>query len=318
MTFNRGKENNLDENLSEFDYPEWMLERFKQFIPNYKDMLKRIENKYQKYIRVNTIKINSFHLYDLLKDKGIQLEKTSLSYVFKVKNSSNIGSTIEYLSGFYYIQDISSCFAVEAMDLAKNQMVLDMCSAPGGKTTLIAQKMSNTGIIIALEPNKSRLNALTFNLSRCGIYNTCILNIKGEDFKTDIGFDKILLDAPCSCEGIIFKDPRRKNSHSLSDIKECSNKQKTLLEAALNLLKPNGTIIYSTCSFAPEENECVIDELYNNQKYNFSIEPLDFGLEGLQAYSKKVFTKDMKNARRFYPHIHDTIGFFIAKLRKHG
>jgi tRNA (cytosine40_48-C5)-methyltransferase len=219
------------------------------------------------------------------------------------------------LLGYYYIQDLSSCMAVDALDVAPGQLVLDVAAAPGGKTTFMAQKMNNSGAIIALEPNARRARSMSFNLARCGIYNTCIFKADGlYAGKFEMKFDRVLLDAPCSCEGVIAKDPTRKLSHTPEDVDYCSRIQERLIEAAASYVKPEGIIVYSTCSFAPEENEMVVDGLL--RKFgNITLEPVAYGSSGLTRFGDLKFEGQLKHAHRLYPHLHDTTGFFIARLR---
>jgi len=320
-----------------YGYHDWMISRFLSFIPNTEVLLEYIENLNSKrsnnfeYIRANNLKIKSEELEKTLIDKGYRIDKTILNEVFKIEKTidennlnvnilPSIGSTLEYLKGYYYIQDLSSCLAVEELGINENNssMVLDMAASPGGKTTFIAQKMNNNGNIIACEPNIKRIPSLIFNLSRCNVKNTTIFNINGENIdKLDIKFDRILLDAPCSCEGIIAKDQTRKKSREFKDIEICSIKQKTLIKSATKVLKPGGIMVYCTCSFAPEENEMIIDELLkSNQGSDVKIEPIRYGIDGLPEFNNKKFNADIKNTKRLYPHIHNTNGFFIAKLRK--
>ena len=231
---------------------------------------------------------------------------------------TSIGSTIEYLKGYYYIQDLSSCIAVEELEIdnGSDLTVLDMAAAPGGKTTHIAQKLNNKGAIFACELNPNRLASLLFNLSRCFVQNTIVLNIKAEEInELELQFDRVLLDAPCTCEGIIMKDNSRKKSRNLVDLETCSNRQKKMIISGFNVVKPNGLLIYCTCSFAPEENEMIIQHLLSNHK-DATLEPLNYGMNGLTSFSKYQFDEKMVFTKRFYPHIHSTNGFFIAKIRK--
>jgi tRNA (cytosine40_48-C5)-methyltransferase len=272
----------------------------------------------QLYIRTNTLKINTKDLKERLVSKGFELDDTILDDVLSIKKHTfRIGSTTEYLLGYYYIQDLSSCLAVDALDVRENQTVLDIASAPGGKTTYISQRMKNTGILIALETNPRRIRALRFNLQRCGVINTCVLKMDGKR-ATDLNmqFDRVLLDAPCSCEGIIAKDKSRKINHRPEDIEFCAARQSALIETAIRAVKPGGLLVYSTCSFAPEENEIIVNLLL--EKLDVEIEPIRYGSEGLTSFGLLDFNPKLKNTRRFYPHIHDTLGFYIAKLRVHN
>jgi tRNA (cytosine40_48-C5)-methyltransferase len=299
-----------------YNFKEWMIARYLSFIPDIETFLDHINNsKPNRYIRVNTLKIDIDSLIQKLIEKDFILQQTQLQEVFLVVESKfPIGATMEYLSGYYYIQDLSSCFAVESLDIKESDMVLDMAASPGGKTSFIAQKMNNKGIILALESDRKRLRKMMFNLSRCGVINTVIWNIKGEEIMNyNYKFDKVLLDAPCSCDGIIQKDPKRKITYSKESITYCSIRQFKLIESGLSVIKPGGLLVYSTCSLAPEENEFIINSLLT--KYDISIEPLNFGVDPLLKFGDKIMENSIKFTKRFYPHIHNTNGFFIAKIR---
>jgi NOL1/NOP2/sun family putative RNA methylase len=193
----------------------------------------------RRYIRTNYIKISSDNLRERLSSKGFILETTDLAEVFLIKNNPYpIGATTEYLLGYYYIQDLSSCFTVDALDLSNNMLVLDMASSPGGKTTFIAQRMNNTGCILAVEPNPHRLKRLFYNIERCGVANTSIWNIDGKNI-LDYGlkFDRVLLDAPVVAMAL-FKRKRVENNLFKESITHCSLKQNKLLEVAVEVTKP--------------------------------------------------------------------------------
>lgn len=303
---------------TKYGYDEWMLNRFVQFVPGAENLIEKMLEPVPKYIRTNTLKIMSKELVARLVPKGFELSTTILPDVFEV-NASNarisIGATIEYLLGYYYIQDITSCMAVEALDAQPSQRVLDMTSAPGGKTTLIAQKMHNTGSIVAVEASSRRIRSLSFNLARCGVMNTSIYQMDAMNCSNmNVRFDRILLDAPCSGEGMIWNDVSRRSGRNPEDIAKYSQVQKKLFATALQILKPGGILVYSTCSFAPEENELVVDSMLD--KFNLKVEPLPFGNSGLTGFGEMVFRDNLELTARFYPHIHNSIGFYIARLRK--
>jgi len=301
---------------AKYGYDRWLVGRFLEYVPDIQSFLDKMEKAPAQYIRVNTLKTSREDLEDRLRSKGFELKTTVIPEVLVVKKAPMAaGATSEYLLGHYYIQDLSSCMAVDALDVSENQAALDIAAAPGGKTTFMAQKMRNTGSIIALEPNERRARSMSFNLARCGVYNTCVLLMDGlqaEELQSK--FDRVLLDAPCSCEGVIAKDATRKTSHTPQDVDYCSSRQDRLIEVAARMVRPGGILVYSTCSFAPEENEMVVDRLL--QKFgDITVEPLRYGSGGLTKFGDMVFDGQLKNARRLYPHIHDTTGFFIARLR---
>jgi len=300
-----------------YSYDEWLISRFLEYVPRTEDFLSKMDRPPTRYIRVNTLKTNREKLEGKLESKGFELRSTIMSEVLAVHNTPlPTGATTEYLLGHYYIQDLSSCIAVDALDIAEGQDVLDVAAAPGGKTTFIAQKMNNTGAIIALEPNHRRARSMSFNITRCGVYNTSIFRMNGlEAHKFERKFDRVLLDAPCSCEGVIAKDVTRKTSHTPNDVDYCSQIQEKLIEVAARCVKPSGILLYCTCSFAPEENEMVINRLLQKSE-NITVEPLRLGSSrGLTKFGNWKFDSQLKNATRLYPHINDTTGFFIARLR---
>lgn len=156
---------------------------------------------------------------------------------------------------------------------------------------------------------------MSFNLARCGVYNTCVFKMDGAHVeKLGMKFDRVLLDAPCSCEGVIAKDVARKTSHRPQDVDYCSSRQEKLADAAARMVRSGGILVYSTCSFAPEENEMVVYNLLRRFP-NISVEPFEHGSAGLTSFGDIKFDIQLGNTRRLYPHIHDTTGFFIAKLR---
>ncbi len=299
-----------------YGYDEWLVSRFLEYVPNVRDFFPKMERTPMQYIRVNTLKTSRADLIRRLQSKGFELKSTIIPEVLAVKKAPLVtGATTEYLLGHYYIQDLSSCMAVDSLDIEPGQVVLDVAAAPGGKTTFMAQKMNNSGAIIAIEPNARRARSMSFNLARCGVYNTCILKTDAlQVAKFEIKCDRVLLDAPCSCEGVIAKDPTRKISHTPQDVDYCSKMQQRLIQTVASSVKPGGILVYSTCSFAPEENEMVIDRLLQDFS-NITVEPIEYGSSGLTRFGDLIFDDQLKNARRLYPHLHDTTGFFIARLR---
>ena len=301
---------------AKYGYDEWLVRRFLEYVPRMEKFLSKMERPPAQYIRVNTLKTSREELESRLRSKRFEFRNTIMPEVLAVtKAPLATGATTEYLLGHYYIQDLASCMAVDALDVAEGQAVLDIAAAPGGKTTFIAQKMNNTGAIIALEPNERRARSMSFNIMRCGVYNTSIFRMDGlHARKFEMKFDRVLLDAPCSCEGVIAKDVTRKTSHTPQDVDYCSRMQEKLIEVAARCVKPTGILLYSTCSFAPEENEMVVDKLLQKSA-NITVEPIRHGSRGLTKFGEWTFDHQLKNALRLYPHIDDTTGFFIARLR---
>ncbi len=229
----------------------------------------------------------------------------------------SIGATPEYLLGYYYVMDKSSCIPPLALDPRSGEVVIDFAASPGGKTTMIAQLMNNRGRIIAIEGNAERIQPLVDNIHRMGVLNTAVVHMNSADFwRTGIKADRILLDAPCTGEGIIHKDPSRKTSRGREDILFCSGSQRSMLEPAIKSLRPGGVLVYSTCSLTPEENELVINEVL--ERFDVHLEDIEHGVPALTRVGDLKLNPELKKARRFFPHIHECSGFFVAKIVRDG
>ena len=299
-----------------------MIERYLQFlgIEDTIKLLKANEKSLTPSIRVNTLKITVSDLKKRLDQKGFKLEPIEwIPYAFKViKETYNLGSTHEFLQGYYYLQNIASMLPALILDPKPNDIVIDMCAAPGSKATHLAQIMKNEGTLILIDRNRKRIPALETNIRRMGIINSIVINMDASDLsKLNIKATKILLDAPCTGEGLIRQDPNRKKSRKLKDIEKMASIQKRLLKAGLNALKSDGELLYSTCSIAPEENELVVHEVLEEES-NFRISKISntFGVSGLTEVYGKNLREDLRYSQRLYPHLHDNIGFYLCLLKR--
>jgi NOL1/NOP2/sun family putative RNA methylase len=233
-----------------------------------------------------------------------------------------LGRALEHLLGYYYIQELASMLPVLVLNPKEDERVLDLCASPGSKTTQMAARMNNTGLIIANEVKFGRIKILSANTERCGVMNMLITKRDGialcKRFKEEnLLFEKILLDAPCSGEGTIRSTPKTLEMWNIKTIENLSKLQKSLIASAIEILKPNGELVYSTCTHAPEENEEVIDFALKN--FNVKIEKANLPVkarQGITNWKEKSYSQDVKFSCRIYPQDANTEGFFIAKIRK--
>jgi len=201
------------------------------------------------------------------------------------------------------------------------ERILDMASAPGGKTTHIAALLQNTGVVFANDTNKARTKSLTANVHRLGCKNVVVCSHDGREFpKVMGGFDRVLLDAPCSGTGVISKDTSVKINKSDRDFTLLSHLQKQLILCAIDSVSPEsktgGYIVYSTCSVTVDENEAVVDyALRKRPNVKLVDTGLSFGREGYTKYRGKTFNPSLNLTRRFYPHVHNMDGFYVAKFK---
>ncbi|THH26948.1 hypothetical protein EUX98_g7250 [Antrodiella citrinella] len=275
-------------------------------------------------IRTNTLRTRRRDLAQALINRGVNLEpigKWTNVGLQIFESSVPVGATPEYLAGHYMLQAASSFLPVIALGPQPGERVLDMASAPGGKTTHMAALMENTGVVFANDANKARTKSLTANVHRLGCKNVVVCSYDGREFpKVMGGFDRVLLDAPCSGTGVISKDASVKTNKSERDFTLLSHLQKQLILCAIDSVSPDsktgGYLVYSTCSVTVDENEAVVDyALRKRPNVKLVDTGLSFGKPGYTSYRGKNFDPKVNLTRRFYPHMHNMDGFFVAKFK---
>jgi len=306
----------------EIEFKEKFIERYEK-LTDFKEFKKYSLSFLRRSLRVNTLKIS---INDLKK----RLEKTwSLKqipwckegfYIEHIKKERrDIGNLIEHALGYIYIQEAASMIPPLVLEPKETDIVLDIAASPGSKATQIASMMKNKGILIANDYTTERMKPLSINIQRCGITNCIISLMHGQWFK-NVEFDKILVDAPCSGTGTIRKSLKTLRIWNPNMVKRLAGTQKHLIETAFKVLKQNGTMVYSTCSLEPEENEAIIDYLIN--KYdNAKLEEINLKninrSEPILEFDKNKYNENIKNCLRIWPQDNDTEGFFIAKIKKY-
>lgn len=280
-------------------------------------------------LRTNTLRTNRRTLAQALINRGVVLEpvgKWSKVGLQVFESAVPLGATPEYLAGHYILQAASSFLPVMALAPQPGERILDMAAAPGGKTTYISALMRNTGCVFANDANRHRAKGLIGNIHRLGCKNTIVSNLDAKDAFPRIlgGFDRVLLDAPCSGTGVIGKDPSVKTSKTERDFLALPHMQKQLLLAAIDSTDhastTGGYVVYSTCSVTVEENEGVVQYALRKRP---NVRIVDtglgsFGSEGFKKYMNKRFDERMNLTRRYFPHKENVDGFFVCKLKKMG
>ena len=221
------------------------------------------------------------------------------------------GRSAYFLAGLYYIQEPSAMLVADALPIEPDDFVLDMCAAPGGKSCEIASRLTGEGVLIANDIEASRARILSENIERFGLDNTIVTNVDPMRFTKQFqeAFDKIVLDAPCSGEGMFRKLEQAVDTWSEDKVLECAHIQKNLLKGAYDMLKQGGMVIYSTCTYSYEENEAMV---------HYAVDELGFELLPLNKSHGLCPGVDLDEVVRCYPHHYRGEGHFIALLRKPG
>lgn len=281
----------------------------------YDDYIRTFSSDNVKSIRVNTTKIS---VSDFLKLSPFSLVKIPYTKDgFYVKES--LGNHPYHHAGLFYIQDPAAMMPVNSIELEPDWFVLDLCAAPGGKTTQIGSKLTK-GILISNEVNYNRAKILFSNVERMGLTNTIILNNDSYTLskKFPESFDAIFVDAPCSGEGMFRKDPGAIKDWSLKKINECTLKQKEILKHASVMLKEGGFLVYSTCTYSLEENELLISNFIKENDYEVIELPAIVKKYTMPGYVYENIDTSLKKSARFYPHIAPGEGQFCVVLKKKG
>ncbi|MBU4502967.1 MAG: NOL1/NOP2/sun family putative RNA methylase [Nanoarchaeota archaeon] len=295
------------------EWKEKFLERYKE-LTDLDEFLDYSLRPLRKSIRVNTLKTSVNEIKKRFKLQQIPWCKEG----FWLEGEA-IGNTKEHFLGYIYMQESASMIPPEVLNPKEDDKVLDLCASPGSKTTQTAAKMNNEGLIIANDNQISRLKPLQINLQRCGVSNTVITLMEGRWFRNyPMQFDKIMVDAPCSGIGTIRKSLKTIQWWNQNFIKQMAGIQKQLLRIGFERLKEGGTLVYSTCTLEPEENEGVVDSLLTEHK-NAKLEKINLDIKSSKPvleFEGQKYSPDIKKCLRIWPQENDTEGFFVAKIRK--
>ena len=300
------------------------VERYKAILgPEYERFVEYSFSYLRKSIRINTLKTSVEEMRNQLLAQGFILEQVPWCregfFIEHETGRRDIGCTLEHQIGYYYVQEAASMIPPLVLDPKPGEIVLDMCASPGSKSTQIAQYMKNSGILVSNDLTTKRIAPLSINLQRCGAYNSIITIMHGASFqRLSLEFDRILVDAPCSGVGAVRKSLKTVMMWNPQMVKRLSGTQRALLESAYSKLKKGGTLVYSTCTLEPEEDEGVVSSLLNNHP-DASCEPIELPLKrgkSVMEFDGTKFNDGVRNTLRLWPQDNDTEGFFVAKIVK--
>ena len=323
--------------------PELFVERMKNLLPEdeFKEFIDSFGDTDERYhaLRINTLKAKEDNSFEKIADRlsecfgeglgeKVPWENTAIYYNEKVSP----GKHPYHEAGLYYIQEPSAMAPVHFLDPRPGEKILDLCAAPGGKSTQIAVKMQGKGILISNEINRERAKILSLNVERLGITNCMVLNEAPQNLsgRFEGYFDKILVDAPCSGEGMFRKNEIATTEWSPQNVENCALRQREILDHASKMLAPGGTLVYSTCTFAPSENEeSIYRFIIDHPDFHVQKVPLTDGMDNAREefISEKCFDEigrdekkllEVKNAIRLWPHKLHGEGHFLCVLKRDG
>ena len=303
------------------------LEKFREYSLGFMD----------RAVRINTLKGTVAETKKSIEEKGWKLrqipwiregfwtkgpeEERLVEGTATVRERRDVGNLLEHHLGKIYVQEAASMIPPLVLKPKPGELVLDMCAAPGSKTTQMAAMMENKGLIIANDVSGQRLQSLGINLQRCGATNVVITLSTGQRFK-EMQFDRILVDAPCSATGTIMRSIKTVEMWNPKMVRNLCRIQKRLLQTAFDNLRPGGALVYSTCTMEPEEDEGVVSWLLENYE-NAQIEEIKAkelpGLKrspAIMSFEKETFNPEVKKCLRIWPQDNNTEGFFVARIRK--
>lgn len=298
--------------------PEQFLDRMKQMLgEEFPAFLESYEQEKYQALRINPQKttIASFMKKSSFLKKPVPWEKNGFYYDGK----DTPGKHPYHAAGVYYIQEPSAMAPAAYLDAQPGERILDLCAAPGGKSTQIAAAMGGEGLLISNEIHPTRVKILSENIERMGIRNGMVLNESPQSLKKifEAYFDRIMVDAPCSGEGMFRKNTDACEEWSLENVENCAMRQQEILTCAASMLRPGGRIVYSTCTFAPEENEGTVSHfLEEHPEFHMVEAPLYEGMSPARPNWTNQPAKNLQFAIRLFPHKLQGEGHFLAVLEK--
>jgi NOL1/NOP2/sun family putative RNA methylase len=295
-----------------------VLERYERLVDDAEAFRAACERPLPSVVRVNALRTTARRARRALDDEGIAHEPVDW-HPGLLELDAQPGANWPYAHGWLHGQEEVSALPARVLDPAPGDRVWDACAAPGSKTTQLAALMDDRGLLVATDSNLGRVPALRSNAERLGVTNLAITteDARNHSLKPFGGesYDCALVDVPCSCEGTVRKNPGALDDWSVDQVRGIAGVQKGILRRAVQATRPGGTVVYSTCTFAPEENEAVLDHVLAAEPCRLTdlALPLD-AAPGITEWEGDAYDPAVERARRLYPHQNDTGGFFCAKL----
>ena len=295
------------------------LERYRTIIPDWEGFRDTMLRRDPPTLRVRTGRISTVDLEDRLQAQGFVLSEVEglPDFLRVIDGPHAVADTLENWLGLFYIQQASTGVAAPLLDPRPGERVLDLCAAPGGKTTHIADLMRDRGCIVAVDRNEDRIRALLGNVYRTAHPNVLVVAGDGRSLPDGALFDRVLVDVPCSAEGTMRRKRGKPRGQTAKFRRQAPRRQESLLRRAIALTRPGGTILYSTCTFAPEENEAVVHRVLEDAPV--ALEPIRIDVPhapGLTSFEGQRFDATLEGACRIYPHHFDSGGLFLARLKR--
>jgi NOL1/NOP2/sun family putative RNA methylase len=296
------------------------FERYRPVIPDFGAFLEALRSPVPTHLRVNTLRVGHGPFREAMAASDRPVTPVAdTPEAYRWDSAENPGSTLAYFRGWYQVQGLTSMIPALVLGAQGGERVLDLCAAPGGKTTYLAQLTGNRAMIVANDVSYRRIGILRSHADRLGITSVVVTRYQGQHFPLRVRFDRILVDPPCSAEGTFRFGGRPPLTEDPEVSRRLQRLQRMLVGRALHLLKPGGLLVYSTCTYAPEENEAVLHPLLEAEEAELVATRVPLPCApGLGAWDGHQFHPALKQAVRFYPHLVNSWGFFIACLRKPG
>ncbi len=302
-----------------------IFERYREIVDDWDSFVDALRRPLRPVIWTNTLRVTPEKLRAWLAEEGVDTDPLGwYPRAFRLGDDISPGKSLAFVTGHYHVQEEVSLLPVMLLDPRPGERMLDLCAAPGNKTIQAGVHMESRGTLIAVDKKRQRSGIIRHNLARLGIHCAAVTVADSSSLPRSWGrFDRVLADVPCTCEGTTRRNPEVMLRWQLSS-EEQARKQLELLKKAVRICRPGGRVVYSTCTYAPEENEAVVDAVLRDEEIGETLEVLPAridgfrSLDGLTEWDGRRFDERLSRTMRVFPHLNDTGGFFVAILERGG